>query len=359
MRVFIIGLAALGLFVSIQVQGQSVTKNVLFLGNSYTGVNNLPQMISNVANSMGDTLEWDSHTPGGSYLYDHLTSSTSVNKIEQGNWDYVVLQEQSQAPTLPYYQIPVVYEHARKLDSVIVAANPCSETQFYMTWGRKNGDPTFYQVYYPAYSDNTYEYMDSLLQARYKYMADSNDAEVSPVGAVWNYIRQNHPNIELYQSDESHPSLAGSYVAACCFYTSLFRKDPTQITFNSTLSLLETTDIKQAVKTVVYDNLLNWNIGKYDSIMNVNCLTSINEPALGSFALYPNPSDGTFQIELSGYEGAGIINVLDITGKMVFTEEVNMTRNFNQTLSLNAVAGMYVLHLQTGLEMVTRKIQID
>jgi hypothetical protein len=40
-------------------------------------------------------------------------------------------------------------------------------------------------------------------------MAETNDAIVAPVGAVWNYIRQNHPEIELYNPDESHPSLIG------------------------------------------------------------------------------------------------------------------------------------------------------
>lgn len=47
------------------VFGQSLTKKVLFLGNSYTAVNNLPQMMADVAVSAGDTLWFDSNTPGG------------------------------------------------------------------------------------------------------------------------------------------------------------------------------------------------------------------------------------------------------------------------------------------------------
>ena len=49
-------------------------------------------------------------------------------------------------------------------------------------------------------------------------MANDNKALLSPVGAVWKYLRNNNPGISLYQSDESHPTLAGSYAAACCFY---------------------------------------------------------------------------------------------------------------------------------------------
>ena len=35
------------------------TKNVLFLGNSYTGVNNLPLLTYNLALSLGDTINYD------------------------------------------------------------------------------------------------------------------------------------------------------------------------------------------------------------------------------------------------------------------------------------------------------------
>jgi hypothetical protein len=97
-------------------------------------------------------------------------------------------------------------------------------------------------------------------------MAETNDAIVAPVGAVWNYIRQNHPEIELYNPDESHPSLIGSYVAACCFYTIIFRKNPQLITWNSTLSTQMAFDIKEAVRIVVFEQLDNWFIGDYDPV---------------------------------------------------------------------------------------------
>lgn len=99
-------------------------------------------------------------------------------------------------------------------------------------------------------------------------MADSNNAILSPVGVVWKYLRQNHPSIELYQTDESHPSVAGTYAAACTFYATIFRKDPTLITFNSTLSASVAANIKAAAKLIVYDSLMNWHIGAYDPLAN-------------------------------------------------------------------------------------------
>ena len=245
---------------------QSQTKRVLFLGNSYTYVNNLPQLLADFALAGGDTIIFDSNTPGGYTFQGHSTNATSLAKISAGNWDFVVLQEQSQMPSFPIGQVETdVFPYARYLDSMIHLQNPCAETVFYMTWGRKNGDASNCSFWPPVC---TYEGMDSLLNLRYRMMADSNNTIISPVGAVWKYIRQNYPLIELYQSDASHPSVAGTFAAACSFYAALLRKDPTQINYNSSLTLSEASAIKNAAKVIVYDQLPEWHIGEYDPHAN-------------------------------------------------------------------------------------------
>lgn len=274
---------------------QSIPKRALFLGNSYTFVNNLPQMVAEASLSAGDTLIVDNNTPGGYTLQGHSSNATSLAKIALSNWDYVVLQEQSQYPSFPISQVETdVFPYAHFLDSIINSENLCAETVFYMTWGRKNGDASNCASWPPVC---TYSGMDSLLTLRYKMMADSNNAIISPVGAVWKYIRQNFPLINLYQSDESHPSVAGTYAAACCFYTTLFRKDPTLITFNSTLSTADAANIRNAAKLIVYDSLINWHIGEYDSFANFtytvsgnNQITFTNNSAATN--LYWNFGDG-------------------------------------------------------------------
>src|SRR6476620_4290289 len=93
--------------------------------------------------------------------------------------------------------------------------NPCAVPLTYMTWGRKNGDPSTC----PNFPNMcTYQKMDSVLKMRYLTLTSFINGEVSPVSVVWKYLRQNNPGIELYQTDESHPSPAGTYAAACCFY---------------------------------------------------------------------------------------------------------------------------------------------
>ncbi len=274
-----VGFITILLFLTYTGWGQH-TKRVLFLGNSYTQVNNLPQILADVAASVGDSVVSDRSSPGGYTLQLHSTNASSLEKIRQGGWDMLVLQEQSQLPSYPIEQVITdVFPYARFLDSLFNVYSPCGETVFYRTWGRKNGDASNCSWWPPVC---TYQGMDSLLQLRYMMMADSNHAVVSPVGAVWKYIRQYYPDIELYQMDESHPSQAGSYAAACAFYTAIFRKNPMLIDYYYTLSEDDAHRIQTAVKAVVFDHLLTWHVGEFDPIANFG-FTVLPDELLVSF----------------------------------------------------------------------------
>lgn len=250
------------------VNAQQDPKQVLFLGNSYTFFNNLPQMFEDFSNAAGDTTETGFNTPGGFTLQGHTNNQMSLDMINQGNWDYVVLQEQSQIPSFPIGQVQTqCFPYATALDTLINNANPCAETVFYMTWGRENGDAGNCANWPPVC---TYEGMDSLLYERYIQMAEDNEAIVSPVGAVWRYIRSNLSAINLYDNDGSHPSAAGSYAAACAFYAVIHRKNPADVPYDHTLNALEAYQIRQVAKLVVFDSLEKWFVGAYDSAVFVD-----------------------------------------------------------------------------------------
>lgn len=237
------------------LMAQGERKRVLFVGNSYTEVNNLPSLVQRVAESAGDALEYESNAPGGCTFAQHCTNR-SMSLIQQGGWDVVVLQEQSQLPSFPQSQVEVeVFPYAQQLVEAVYNNNPGGEAMFYMTWGRKNGDHQN-ALNFPVLG--SYEGMDSMLYERYMYMARQYDASVCPVGRVWRYLRTNNPEIELYQPDESHPSLAGSYAAACAFYTLIFHRSPQQITYQPEIEAAHATTIRDAVQRVVFDTLSFW-----------------------------------------------------------------------------------------------------
>lgn len=238
------------------------TKRAFFIGNSYTYYNNMPNIISSLATAGGDTFIHSSSTPGGAQLIHQVSNATTLNGIRQGNWDYVVIQEQSQKPSFHPTQVAAdVLPFAAQLNDSIVANNPCAETVFFMTWGRKNGDQTNCANYPPIC---TYSGMQARLRSSYLLMADQNDGICSPVGAAWQVVRDSFPTIELYNPDQSHPSYAGSYLAACTFYASFYRKSPVGLSFYGTLSAADAQRLQSVAAMVVLDSLPNWSIGDYD-----------------------------------------------------------------------------------------------
>ncbi|MFT3796722.1 T9SS type A sorting domain-containing protein [Flavobacterium sp.] len=269
------------------------TKKVLFLGNSYTYANNLPQMIAYAAESTGKNLLFDMHAPGGYYLGQHLTNAVSLEKIAVGNWDNIVLQDQSLAMAYPGYFMNGL-PSSRALDSIIKLHNPCVQTMFFATWGRKNGGTHVCGEPYcdpPEVIVRDYFQMDSDIETHYQFFADSLKSSMGPVGAVWRYIRQNYPSIELFEPDESHPTLAGSYAAACCFYAVIFRSDPSLITFDGWIPAPQAAAIRNAAKLVVYDQLLQWNVGLYDDLLDKSCWKlGVPKKETTHWKIFPNPA---------------------------------------------------------------------
>lgn len=320
------GLAQIALMILFVLPGHLVTaqntKRVLFLGNSYTYANNLPQLVADMATSTGKNLIFDSHSPGGYYLAQHLTNDISLEKITAGNWNHVVLQDQSMALAYPSTFMNFL-PYDIQLDSLIKANNSCVQTMFYATWGRKDGDSywcTIPECATQTLISRTYFEMDSTIESHYKIFADSIKCPMTPVGATWRHIRQNYPSIELFDPDGSHPSLAGSYAAACAFYTTIFRSDPTFIEFNSSLSTSDALNIKNSVKQIVYDNLPHWNVGVYDDLLDENCLSSNidnrsnNNP---SWEVFPNPCTNIIHIKLLQENIPETISVYSINGVLM------------------------------------------
>lgn len=294
----IIGIAVLLHIIAVSAQQ---TRRVLFLGNSYTHVNNLPQMVANAAASVGKNLIYDMHAPGGYYIAQHVLNPTSLDKIAAGNWDNVVLQDQSLSMAYPGYFMNA-FPASIAMDSIVKSHNPCAQTMFFATWGRKNGGTHLCGEPYcdpPEWITRDYFQMDADIESHYHFFADSLKSSVAPVGAVWRYVRQNHPGIELFDADESHPSLAGSYAAACCFYATIFRSDPALINYDGGLAAEQATLIRNAAKFVVYDHLLQWNVGLHDDLLGESCaVLNVPQKERRGWKIFPNPVETVLRFDL-------------------------------------------------------------
>ena len=182
------------------------TIRVLFIGNSYTYVNDLPWLTQHLAESAKETrmLETEMVVFGGATLKNHWKRGKALRLLKAKRWDYVVLQEQS---TLPITNPKEMYKYASLFDAEIKRVN--SQTVFYLTWAKQNQPET-----------------QQILTDSYMTIAKELKAKVAPVGIAWQKVQEANPKLNLYNPDQSHPSPTGSYVAACVFYTTILQNSP-------------------------------------------------------------------------------------------------------------------------------------
>ena len=194
---------------------QPATK-ILFVGNSYIYTNNLPEVFRQLACDGNHLVEIDSSTSGGWTLADHVSSSKTLEKLQEKKWGYVILQEQSEIPAFEIPRSMQMYPAARTLVAEIRKNG--STPLFLITWGRKDGLPE-YGI--PSFLD-----MQNRLNAGYLEIARELGVNVIPVGHAWHLVSSQPQPVDLWQSDGSHPNSAGTYLAACVIYVRLFQTSP-------------------------------------------------------------------------------------------------------------------------------------
>jgi hypothetical protein len=183
----------------------SLTLNVLFIGNSFTARNDLPGLITKLTARGGHRLGHELISVGGASLRTHWNKGHAQRRIREGDSDYVVLQEQS---TLPVKNAARMHENVRLFDQVIRAAG--ARTALYMTWARRHAPQT-----------------QRAITEAYESIGREVKATVIPVGLAWQrFLSEGRNAPVLHDTDKSHPTLAGSYLAACVFYAVLFAGSP-------------------------------------------------------------------------------------------------------------------------------------
>lgn len=210
--------AFLSLSSSAILQGTETPLRVLFIGNSYTYFNNLPGVLAEFGKSGGGPqIETDMVVAGGFTLKQHFEGTRAVPKIREGNWDYVVLQEQSTLGRSKYINgKPTInspetfHENVRLLHEEITKSG--GKTVLMLTWARKS----------------TPQHQATLTNA-YMTIGMELGVRVAPVGLVWKEVHERNKDIELYMEDGSHPTPQGTYLAACVLYTTITGKSPSRL----------------------------------------------------------------------------------------------------------------------------------
>jgi hypothetical protein len=201
-------------------------KTALWVGNSFFYYNNsmhghVGQLISNAnpgvvgyravsATISGSGINWhdvDAHfKPGGVSSYSFTpTNEVVFNKFDKP-FDVAIMMDCSQCPVHPKMQ-PVFYEFVAKHSATVRKYG--AEPALFMSW---------------AYQDKPE--MTQQLADEYIKAGKAVNATVIPAGLAFAKSMALKPDINLYASDKRHPSLAGTYLAACTVMASVYKQNP-------------------------------------------------------------------------------------------------------------------------------------
>jgi hypothetical protein len=212
---------------------------VLFVGNSYTYVNDVPSLLAKISTSVeaGPLIETDALVEGGQSLAGHLANPEVATRIAQGGWTHVVLQGQSLefAPAEP----------AALLGQMVVAAG--ATPTWFVTWARAPQSPEYDSPDSWVRYFNNAEMQDYATYSYAQAAAHTPGSLLSCVGEAFRDCLSDHPEIALHQSDWSHATLAGSYLAASTFYVALTGEPvPAQSSVPDGISSSEAAALRQA-----------------------------------------------------------------------------------------------------------------
>ena len=197
-----------GLTCSAQVEKDTI--NVLFVGNSYTYYENLPQIVSIISNETNTKIIAKKSTIGGSKLREHWLGERGLKTkdlIKRGRFDIVVLQGHSMATIK---EPDSLVKYSKLLCDYIKKHH--AKPYFYLTWAREN-TPQMQEAINKVYTD----------------VSMDNDATLVPVGKAWALSQELQPDIKLFKQDGSHPSRLGTFLTACVFVKTLLGALPNKI----------------------------------------------------------------------------------------------------------------------------------
>jgi hypothetical protein len=77
--------------------------------------------------------------------------------------------------------------------------------------------------------------MTAELAEAYTTAGNANNALVIPAGLAFARARRQQPELNLYAPDKRHPSLAGTYLAACTSFAALTGRSPVGNSYHATI----------------------------------------------------------------------------------------------------------------------------
>jgi hypothetical protein len=223
---------------------------VLFIGNSYTYVNDLPTVFAELARSGGHRVETSMVAAGGLTLAQHAASPQTGAALKSSAPDVVVLQEQSQVPASAAARFSQMYPAAHSLVAEIETAG--ARPILFLTWAHRDG--------WPEGGLADFRAMQASIDDGYLELARQLGVPVAPVGYAWEAVRARAPGLALWQDDGSHPSATGTYLAACVFYAAIIRESPVGLKWRGALAEADASLLQSVAAGTVLADAGRWGL---------------------------------------------------------------------------------------------------
>ena len=174
---------------------------VLFIGNSHTFYNDMPQIFKNICDEKGKDVEVAMQAFGGKTYGWHYGQMTELRfALMHGGFDYIIMQQAAHSPC------PAKEETLADGGKIIELARKCGVTPIQtMPWAEKR-DPDHQKGMYDIY--NT--------------LSEMYGVKLAYAGNVFEDVFYNHPEIDMYWKDGEHASPYGSYTIAMSVYAAIF-----------------------------------------------------------------------------------------------------------------------------------------
>lgn len=225
-------------------------KNIktLFIGNSFTYYNDMPLIAQSIAVNLGFSFSVDSVTVGSHRLEQFADSTDEYGKIvddklANNQYDYIVLQEQSTKPLSDYAGF---LAGAKALQKKINSTQVNCTIRLYSTWA--------YTELANSYNYSTIPDAEKAIRDKYDEAAKSLGVNVHYVGKAFTECYQTYSSINLYASDNKHPSYDGSYLAALVHVGNILKTDVRTTSF---IGNVESEDVATSLKAIAYKAISN------------------------------------------------------------------------------------------------------
>ena len=224
------------------VQGGGRPLRVLFIGNSATYVNKLPETLERLAGQAGYSLKVESVTKGGYTLAQYAVSDALREQIAAGGYDVVFLQENSNC--LYSGETRTASKNAHRTLNAFIRDSGARTYLYFRppTEKDKNGEDSFTQcVTFDAFFGD----ISAELGAMNAY-----------VNRAFAYAIRNY-NFDLWGPDHAHTGVYGGYLAVCVFFATLFHTSATVLDANG-LPEEDALTLQEISDKVVLDGVVPW-----------------------------------------------------------------------------------------------------